>query len=56
MLGWLRNVGIAIWTVAKGLLVTLRYWLITYRSERRTFTEKFQYPEKPIPVSARFVL
>jgi len=54
MLGWLRNVGIAIWTVAKGLLVTLRYWLITYRSDRHTFAERFQYPEKPVPVSARY--
>jgi NADH-quinone oxidoreductase subunit I len=34
--------------------VTLRYWLITYRADRGTFTEQFEYPEKPVPVAARY--
>ena len=54
MLGWLRNIGMTVWTVAKTMLLTLRYWLITYRGDRGTFTEKFEYPEKPVPVSARY--
>lgn len=51
---WFRNIGTAIWTVAKGLWVTLRYWLITYRPDRGTFTQQYEYPEKPVAVSARF--
>ena len=54
MSAWLRNVWMAIYTVAHGLWVTLRYWLITYRSDRGTFTEKFAYPELPVPVTARY--
>lgn len=54
MSGWLRNIGMTVWTVARGLWVTLRYWLITYRSDRGTFTEKFAYPEKPVPVTTRY--
>ena len=54
MLSWLRNVVQAIITVAKGLFVTLRYWLFTYRSDRGTFTENFEYPEMPVPVAARY--
>ncbi len=54
MLGWLRNIGMTVWTVAKTMLLTLQYWLITYRSDRGTFTQKFEYPEKPVPVAARY--
>jgi NADH-quinone oxidoreductase subunit I len=54
MLGWLKNVWLAVFTVGHGLLVTLRYWLITYKSDRGTFTDKFEYPEKPVPVAARY--
>ena len=45
---------LAVYTVAHGLWVTLRYWFITYRPNRGTFTEKFEYPEKPVPVAARY--
>jgi len=38
MLDWLRNIGLAIYTVGHGLFITLRYWLITYKSDRGTFT------------------
>ena len=51
---WLHNIKVAIKTVIDGLKVTLRYWLITYRTERGTFTEQFEYPEKPVPVAARY--
>ena len=54
MLNWLRNLWLAISTVWQGLVVTLRYWLVTYKPERGTFTEKFEYPEKPVPVAARY--
>ena len=52
MLAWLRNIGFAVWTVAHGMGVTLRYWLVTYRKQRRTFTHRFEYPERPVPVTA----
>jgi len=54
MISWLRNLGLAISTVWQGLAVTLGYWLKTYQSDRGTFTEKFEYPEKPVPVAARY--
>ena len=44
----------AVFTVAQGMWVTMRYWLITYRPERKTFTEHFEYPELPVPVAARY--
>ena len=54
MLGWLRNVWLAVYTVGHGLWVTLRYWLVTYRPSRRTFTHRFEYPEKPLVVAPRY--
>ena len=54
MLEWLRNIWLAVYTVSHGMFVTLRYWLITYKPDRGTFTEKFEYPEKPVPVAARY--
>jgi NADH-quinone oxidoreductase subunit I len=51
---WLRNIWDAVYTVAYGMWVTMRYWLITYRPDRKTFTEHFEYPELPVPVAARY--
>lgn len=51
---WPRNIGMTVWTVASGLGLTLRNWLVTYRSDRGTFTERFEYPEKPVSVAARY--
>jgi len=51
---WLRNIWDAVHTVAYGMWVTMRYWLITYRPERKTFTEHFEYPELPVSVAARY--
>ena len=54
MLQWFRNIWEAVYTVAMGLRVTLRYWLKTYDPQRRTFTEQFEYPELPVPVATRY--
>jgi len=54
MFEWFRNIFVAVTTVLNGMFVTLRYWLSTYRQDRGAFTEKFEYPEKPVPVAARY--
>jgi NADH-quinone oxidoreductase subunit I len=51
---WLGNVLAAVVTVGSALWVTLRYWGRTYRAERKTFTEHFEYPELPVPVADRY--
>ena len=51
---WFRNIFDAVFTVLQGMLITFRYWMLTYKPERRTFTEKFEYPELPVPVAARY--
>jgi NADH-quinone oxidoreductase subunit I len=54
MFEWFKNIFEAIHTVALGLRVTMRTWLSTYRADRKTFTERFEYPELPVPVAARY--
>ncbi len=49
---WFHNVLVAIQTVAQGMYITLWYFLQTYR--RKTFTERFEYPELPVPVKPRY--
>src|SRR5919109_1270655 len=49
---WFRNVYLAVKTVGQGMYVTLWYFFQTYR--RRTFTERFEYPELPVPVKPRY--
>jgi NADH-quinone oxidoreductase subunit I len=49
---WFADVILAIKTVAQGMYVTLWYFLQTFR--RRTFTERFEYPELPVPVKPRY--
>ena len=51
---WLRNVRLAVYTVAKAFYVTMRYWVITYRKDRGTFTHHYEYPERPAQVAARY--
>ena len=34
-------------TVLRALWVTVRYWIITYNPRRRTFTERYEFPELP---------
>jgi NADH-quinone oxidoreductase subunit I len=52
--GWFRNIFVTVLTVADAMWVTLRYWLRTYDPQRKTFTEHFEYPELPVPVSPRY--
>src|SRR3984893_12655166 len=52
MRAWFYNVIVAIKTVAEGMYVTLGYFLQTYR--RKTFTERFEYPELLVPVKPRY--
>jgi len=51
---WFSNVGAAGVTVIQAMWVTIRYWVRTYDPRRRTFTEKFEYPELPVPVADRY--
>jgi NADH-quinone oxidoreductase subunit I len=61
---WLDDIWIATITVIQGMVVTLRYFLATYRRNRwekdygftggGTFTHIFEYPERPVPVKPRY--
>lgn len=51
---WFNNIFDAVTTVASALWVTVRYWGRTYRPQRKTFTEHFEYPELPVPVAERY--
>ena len=51
---WLGNILEAVYTVVEGMYVSLRMALRTYRPERKTFTEHFEYPELPVPVAPRY--
>ncbi len=51
---WFRNILVAVSTVFQGLKITLSYWMKTYDEDRKTFTDHFIYPEKPVPVAARY--
>src|SRR5450432_4708336 len=52
MISWIRNVVVAIQTVAQGMWITFWYFLQTYK--RKAFTQHFEYPELPVPVKARY--
>ncbi len=54
LIGWLRNVAGAVYSVGKTLFVTLRTWLATYHPQRRTFTHRYEYPELPAVLADRF--
>ena len=49
---WLRDVYLAIKTVGQGMYITLWYFFQTYK--RKTFTERFEYPELPVAVKLAF--
>lgn len=51
---WLANIAAAVKTVADALWVTVRYWVRTYNPRRGTFTEAFEYPERPLVVAPRY--
>ena len=44
MLAWLRNVWLAVTTVAHGLWVTLRCWFVTYRIGPRNVHREIRVP------------
>ena len=52
MFTWFRNVWLAVTTISGGMFVTLANFVQTFR--RRAFTERFAYPEKPVPVRPRY--
>lgn len=52
MRAWLRNVSQAITSVGQGMYVTLWYFFQTYK--RKTFTQRFEYPEKGVPIKPRY--
>jgi NADH-quinone oxidoreductase subunit I len=49
---WFRNVGLAMSTIAKGMYITLWYFVQSYR--RKSFTQYFEYPERPVPIRPRY--
>jgi NADH-quinone oxidoreductase subunit I len=49
---WLGNLFRSVATVAQGLYLTLWYLVKTF--QRRTYTERYQYPELPVPVQPRY--
>jgi len=51
---WFLNIFDAVTTVVHAMWVSIRYWLRTYDPQRRTFTERFEYPELPVPVAPRY--
>lgn len=51
---WFRNIAVAVITVAEALWVTVRYWIRTYDPKRNTYTEQYEYPELPVPVTSRY--
>ncbi len=51
---WFRNIFDAITTVARAMWMSVRYWVRTYDPQRRTFTERYEYPELPLRLPARF--
>ena len=54
MFMWLRNVWLAVSTVAHGMYVTLITMFKTYQHKRQTFTDTYAYPEVPIKVKPRY--
>ncbi len=54
MLRWFANIFDAVSTLLGALWVGMRYWILTYDPERRTYTEQYEYPELPAPVSPRY--
>jgi NADH-quinone oxidoreductase subunit I len=54
MYSWFLNIWTTVSTVSSGLAVTLKSWFSTYQTDRGTFTEIYEYPEKPAPVAARY--
>ena len=54
MVNWFRNIYIAVATVSHALWVGSSLLDSYLRPERRTFTEKYEFPELPVAVAPRF--
>jgi NADH-quinone oxidoreductase subunit I len=52
MRAWFRNIGLAIRTISEGMYVTLDNLVLTFR--RKSFTQHFEYPERPVPIKPRY--
>jgi NADH-quinone oxidoreductase subunit I len=52
MFAWFQNVFRAVGSLSKGMGLTLRYAVQSFR--RKAFTEHFAYPEKPVPIRPRY--
>ena len=52
MLSWFRNVWLAVNSISRGMFVTLAHFVQTFR--RQAFTQRFAYPENPVPVRPRY--
>ncbi len=49
---WCHNVWRTVASVVGGMYITLWYFVQSYR--RRTFTQQFEYPEKPVAIRPRY--
>jgi NADH-quinone oxidoreductase subunit I len=54
MKNWFRDVCSGVITTFQTLWVGLCYWLRTYNPQRLTFTQRYEYPELPVPIAPRF--
>jgi len=54
MFQWFRDIALGVSTTMRALKVTLGTWFATYHSARRTFTHRYEYPEKPVQVAPRY--
>lgn len=52
MSSWLRNLFLSIQTISQGMFLTFRNLVLGF--QRKTFTERFEYPELPVPVKPRY--
>ena len=52
MFAWIQNVVRAVGSISKGMNLTLRQAVQSFR--RKAFTQHFEYPEKPVPIRPRY--
>jgi len=53
LVGWFADIAATVTSITRSMWITIRYWISTYHPKRRTFTEKYEYPELPLVVPAR---
>ncbi len=52
MVTWFQNIIHSVVSITSGMYLTLWYMVQTFR--RSSFTEHFEYPEKPVPIKPRY--